>query len=75
MLQETGYSRKVDSLGRLVIPSKLRTELNLNPGDILDFQLLRMNGKVYLCVPCPNAATDFDKAKAVIEAAGYTLVK
>ena len=74
-MESTKYSRKIDSLGRLVIPSKLRAELNIQPGDLFEFFTQEIDNKIYLCIPCDNAKTDLDKAKAIIEAAGYTLAK
>ena len=36
MLKETGLSRRIDDLGRVVIPKDIRAELGITEGDPLD---------------------------------------
>ncbi len=42
----TGIIRKIDDLGRIVLPKELRKHLNINPGD--DFQIKLENEKIIL---------------------------
>lgn len=35
-MRATGYVRKLDSLGRIVLPKSLRKELNINEGDDIE---------------------------------------
>ena len=42
----TGIIRKIDDLGRIVLPKELRKYLNINPGD--DFQILLEDDKIIL---------------------------
>lgn len=42
-MQTTGIIRKIDELGRIVLPKELRKYLNINPGD--DFQITIENEK------------------------------
>ena len=42
----TGIIRKIDDLGRIVLPKELRKYLNINPGD--DFQILLDDDKIIL---------------------------
>lgn len=42
----TGIVRKIDGLGRIVLPKELRSYLNINPGD--DFQIIVENEKIIL---------------------------
>ena len=42
----TGIVRKIDELGRIVLPKELRKTLNINPGD--DFQISIDNEKIIL---------------------------
>lgn len=42
----TGIVRKIDDLGRIVLPKELRNYLNINPGD--DFQIIVENEKIIL---------------------------
>ena len=49
-------NRKVDALGRIVIPSKLRDRFAIEPGDKVEFFSTYVNGVMYLCMACPHAA-------------------
>lgn len=49
-MELTEYARKVDSQGRLVIPSKLRTALGIENNQMLEFYIHEENGRVFLCV-------------------------
>ena len=43
-------SRKVDDLGRIVIPSSLRKRLSIRPNDELQFLILECNNQNYICL-------------------------
>ena len=45
-MNSTGIIRKIDDLGRIVLPKELRRHLNINPGD--DFQIILDNNKIIL---------------------------
>ena len=45
-MNQTGIIRKIDNLGRIVLPKELRKHLNINPGD--DFQILLNGEKIIL---------------------------
>ncbi len=45
-MQTTGIIRKIDELGRIVLPKELRKYLNINPGD--DFQITIESEKIIL---------------------------
>ncbi len=45
-MKNIGIIRKIDDLGRIVLPKELRTTLNINPGD--DFQITIDNEKIIL---------------------------
>ena len=45
-MQTTGIIRKIDELGRIVLPKELRKYININPGD--DFQIKIENEKIIL---------------------------
>ena len=45
-MNQTGIIRKIDDLGRIVLPKELRKHLNINPGD--DFQILLNGEKIIL---------------------------
>lgn len=72
---QTEYARKVDSNGRVIIPSQLRDQLDIRPGDAMEFFIHEENGKTYLCVECFRVEDEIEKAKRVLEAAGFSLTK
>ena len=43
-------SRKVDDLGRIVIPSSLRKRLSIRPNDDLQFLMLECDNQNYICL-------------------------
>lgn len=58
---KTEFARKLDSTGRLVIPSKLRDYLGMETGQLFTFYIQKEeeNGDVYLCVKCPSNKIKF----------------
>lgn len=72
---QTEYARKVDSNGRVIIPSQLRDQLDIRPGDAMEFFIHKENGKTYLCIECFRVEDEIEKAKRVLEAAGFSLTK
>ena len=69
-MQKTGYVRKMDYTGRIVIPAKLREELGLNVGDIYDIYIHEYDGDRYLCIRCVEKITE---ARRLLEAAGMNI--
>lgn len=69
-MTKTEYSRKLDSAGRLVIPSKLRDTLGLCTGDELEFYIIEEDGRTYLAVECPKMESEVERAKRVLREAG-----
>ncbi len=61
-MQETGFGRKLDSCGRLVLPIKLREKLNLVIGQTYQFYTHQEKGKTYLCIECPGNQDEVDLA-------------
>ena len=70
-MQATKYARKLDSVGRLVIPSRLREELRIEPNETFTFYTHEAEGKIYLCIECPTAASELEKAMELLEKNGY----
>lgn len=69
-MRETGYSRKMDSSGRLVIPSSLRDQLDLRISDECTFYLHEHEGRTFLCIECPRVENEIEKAKRILREAG-----
>lgn len=72
-MTKTEYSRKLDSAGRLVIPSKLRDTLGLCTGDELEFYIIEEDGRTYLAVECPKMESEVERAKRVLREAGIQI--
>ena len=72
-MRETEFSRKMDSTGRVIIPSPLREELSLKPGDACDFFIHEHNGDTYLCIKCPQVLNKIEEAKRVLREAGFEI--
>lgn len=53
-------SRKLDSLGRIVIPKQLRKEYNFDEFREYEFYLHEEQGKRFLCIECPGAIVQND---------------
>ena len=72
-MRETEYSRRLDSSGRLVIPSKLREELRMEQGDEYVFYLHEHDGGTYLCVRCHRKEDEIARALRILEEAGIKI--
>lgn len=74
-MKDTGYLRCLDSVGRLVIPSKLRAQLNLENGSECKFFTTVFEGETYLCIKCPTAQSELEKAIQIVQNHGLKVVK
>ena len=72
-MRETEYSRRLDSSGRLVIPSKLREELRMEVGDEYAFYIHEHGGRTYLCVECFRKENEIERAKRILTEAGIKI--
>ena len=74
-MKETEYSRRLDSSGRLVIPSKLREELRMEVGDEYAFYIHEFEGRTYLCVECYRKENEIERAKRILAEAGIKILE
>lgn len=49
-LSPENTSRKLDNLGRIVIPKGLRTRLGISDGEELEFFTMQADGKNFICL-------------------------
>ena len=73
-MKKTDFARYLDSVGRLVIPSKLRTQLHLDTGTECVFYIYEDNGETYLCIKCPKQETELERAIKIIQQNGLKIV-
>lgn len=74
-MRQTNYSRKLDTLGRLVLPAPLREQLGIEVGQDYDFFIHEHENEIYLCIKCANADPEVEAAKKILEKAGYAIDK
>ena len=72
-MRDTEYSRKMDSSGRVVVPSSLRDQLDLRSGDECHFFIHEDNGRTFLCFECPRVEDEIEKAKRILREAGINI--
>lgn len=66
-LKKTAYARKIDAMGRIMIPSKLRDELGIQGGDIMHtYFLTNDDGSKFICFKIPDVSDEIEKARALL---------
>lgn len=67
-------SRKLDNLGRIVIPKGLRTRLGISEADELQFYTMRKDGISYICLTkCHEEDSKYRVAASVLEELGIEI--
>lgn len=76
-MEETTFSRKLEKSGRLMIPIKLREEMNMIPGREYHFFTTIENGRKFICIDCgPEIAdTTLEQAMKIVQASGMKIVQ
>lgn len=70
-IKKTEFARKVDTNGRVIIPSDLRDELDIRPGDLLDFCIYEhQDGRTFLAFECARAESEISRARRILREAG-----
>lgn len=70
---QTEYSRKIDSTGRVIIPSALRDQMDLRVGDIVEFYVHEQDGRTFLAIECPRVENKIEAAKRTLREAGIKI--
>ncbi len=71
-MERTGHIRRVDTNGRIIVPSQLRDQLSIRPSDTYEFLIYKADdGRTYLCIECTGLESELQKAKRLLEEAGY----
>lgn len=68
-MYKTRFARKLDSTGRLVIPTKLREQMGLVVGEEYIFYITEdEEGSKYICIKCPAIdEKTVEEARKIIE--------
>lgn len=73
---ETGYNRKLDTSGRIMIPSRLRDQNGLIPGREYYFFTHEEKGHRYICIDVgPNPEMTLEQARRIIQQNGMKIVQ
>ena len=75
-MSESTYIRKLDSMGRIMIPIRLRESLGMVTGREYPFSVMEKDGRRYVCIDCgPVDTTDLEAAIKLIEDSGLKVSK
>lgn len=68
----TKYSRKLDTMGRIMLPKRLREELGLKEGTEYTFYTHEDDrGRRFLCIECPEVNPDMlEEARRLVKKYG-----
>jgi bifunctional DNA-binding transcriptional regulator/antitoxin component of YhaV-PrlF toxin-antitoxin module len=74
-MTETSYTRKLDSVGRIMIPIRLREQMGLQLGNEYRFAWTEENGRSYICIDCgpSKAAIRLEEAKDILRRHGMEI--
>lgn len=71
-MPESVYRRKLDSTGRIMIPSRIRDLLGLQAGQEYPIIVMERKGHRYICIDCGTTETsDLAAALHKVKSAGY----
>lgn len=73
-MAESTYSRKLDAMGRIMIPVRLRDQLGLIPGREYTFEVRTFNDRNYICIDC-GLNTELEEAMKLVKRAGLKVVQ
>lgn len=73
-MAESTYSRKLDAMGRIMIPVRLRDQLGLITGREYSFEVRQIDGRNYICIDC-GLNTELEEAMKLVQNAGLKVVK
>lgn len=68
-MKATGIIRRIDDLGRIVLPKEIRRSLNVNEGDAMEIYVDESHNGIFLCkYQCEeNAVTLLKQAAQMLE--------
>lgn len=71
-MESTGYSRKLDTMGRIMLPKPLREQLRLVIGEEYEFfRYEDKDGHTFLCIKCPEIdEATLEEARRIVQKYG-----
>lgn len=75
-VEETTYFRKIDSVGRITIPMKLRNTYNISDGDELQYHsIIDDDGNYYLALKVeePSQEAEAEEVNRLLQEHGLTI--
>ena len=73
-MAESTYSRKLDAMGRIMIPVRLRDQLGLITGREYSFEVRQIDGHNYICSDC-GLNTELEEAMKLVQNAGLKVIQ
>ena len=74
-MKKTDFARRLDSTGRIVIPSRLRQQIGMQENETYDFYTLEQDGKLFLCIECGTVEDELTKAMQIAQKHGMKIVQ
>lgn len=74
-MKKTDFSRRLDSTGRIVIPSRLRQQIGMQENETYDFYTLEKDGKLFLCIECGTVEDELAQAMQIAQKHGMKIVQ
>ena len=66
------FTRKLDSMGRIMIPIRLRERFNLTSGQTYTLETRKIDGHNYICIDC-GVDTELEDAMKAVQNAGFKI--
>lgn len=74
MLVPENVKKKIDSIGRIVIPKGLRDRMELGDGAELEFYTAKIDGRNVICLAAPvNEQEELERAIELLVSRGYSV--
>ena len=65
-MKATGMVRRIDDLGRIIIPKELRRTMNIREGDPFEYYVDKSTGSIIIKKYMPLGEKDWHKAKKIL---------
>lgn len=74
---DTGYSRKLDTMGRIMLPKPLREQMGLIIGQEYNFfKFEDEQGRKFICIECPGIdEATLEEARRIVQKYGLKIDK